>query len=253
MRWALSEPLWPPIPKFPFPPPAGETLEALLDRRRAGEPVAFLLGRREFYGRSFEVGPAALVPRPETEHLVDAALAGLPAGAARFIDLGTGGGCLAVTLVLERPAWKGTALDIAPEALDLARRNAERLGAVSRLDFALADFTAPGCGESLPGDFHLAISNPPYVSEEEYRDLSPAVRLYEPRGALVSGPTGLEHARAVLEFAARILPPGGLLLMEHGATRGEAVRGLCPPALWENISTGLDLAGRDRFLAAARR
>jgi release factor glutamine methyltransferase len=145
------------------------------------------------------------------------------------------------------------AVDISREALDTARSNAARLGAVSRLAFVLADFTGPDFGKELPDGLSLVISNPPYVSEEEYRTLEPAVRLFEPRRALVSGLAGQEHAMAVTAAAVRLLRPGGLLLMEHGAGQGEAARRLCPPALWEKVSTGRDLAGRDRWLAAVRR
>jgi release factor glutamine methyltransferase len=240
-------------PDVPIPFPLAERLDGLLARREKGEPVAYLLGRKEFYGRSFEVCPATLVPRPETELLVDEALRLLPESATDIVDLGTGSGCLAVTLLLERPAWTGVALDISRDALNTAGRNAERLGAASRLAFVHADFTRPDFWRELPGEPRMVISNPPYVTEKEYETLEPAVRLYEPRQALVSGPDGLEHARAVVEAAGRALPGGGLLLMEHGSGQGEAARALCSPATWEKAATARDLAGRDRCLVARRR
>lgn len=245
-------------PDLEVPREAGARLAGLLERRLSGEPVAYLLGWREFYGRSFEVNSATLIPRPESECLVDEALARLPERAAHFADLGTGSGCLAVTLAAERPLWRGVAVDISPQALDTARRNAERLGAADRLAFVRADFSGPGFLPDVRAAFpaaglSLVISNPPYVSEAEYAALDPAVRDFEPKTALVPGSTGLEHARAVVEIARHALRPGGLLLMEHGAAQGEAVRALCGPDLWRDVHTGRDLAGLDRYLAAFRR
>ncbi|MCH5276755.1 MAG: peptide chain release factor N(5)-glutamine methyltransferase [Desulfovibrionaceae bacterium] len=248
-------------PERELPPDAGERLAGLLKRRLAGEPVAYLLGRREFYGRSFDVDPSTLIPRPESECLVDEALARLPERAVHFADLGTGSGCLAVTLAAERPLWRGVAVDISEHALHMARRNAERLGAADRLTFVLADFTLPAFLPDFPPDspdanhagLDLVISNPPYVSEAEYAALDPGVRDYEPKTALLSGPAGLEHARAVVELAWRILRPGGLVLMEHGAAQGEAARALCAPRRWREVRTLRDLAGLDRCLAAIHR
>lgn len=240
-------------PDDPLPDEAKTTLESLLKRRLAGEPVAYLLGTREFYGRDFEVDASTLIPRPETECLVDEALARLPERGVRFADFGTGSGCLAVTLAAERPFWRGVALDVSEAALTVARRNAERLDTADRLTFLCADFTLPGFHEAGTAGLHLAISNPPYVSEEEYAGLEAGVRDYEPALALVPGPTGLEHLKAVAEAAWRVLRPGGLLIMEHGASQGPAVRALCPPDRWKEISTGRDLAGLDRYLAAVRR
>lgn len=240
-------------PDRDLPPGAEERLAGLLARRLNGEPLAYLLGWREFYGRSFEVNAATLIPRPETECLVDEALARLPEHAVHFADLGTGSGCLAITLAAERPFWKGVVADISEQALDTARRNAERLEVADRLTFLCADFTRPGFWEAGSAGLSLVISNPPYVSEAEYAVLAPGVRDYEPKTALVPGPTGLEHARAVVEAARHILRPGGLLLMEHGASQGEAVRALCPPECWHSVETGRDLAGLERYLAAVHR
>lgn len=240
-------------PDRELPPEAEERLAGLLARRLAGEPLAYLLGWREFYGRSFEVNAATLIPRPETEHLVDEALARLPERAVHFADLGTGSGCLAVTLAAERPFWKGVAVDISEQALATARRNAERLDAADRLTFVCADFTRPGFWDAGNAGLRLVVSNPPYVSEAEYAALDPGVRDYEPKTALVPGPTGLEHSRAVVEAAWHILRPGGLLLMEHGATQGENIRALCPPECWHDVETGRDLAGLDRYLVAVHR
>lgn len=240
-------------PDRELPPGAEDRLADLLRRRLRGEPVAYLLGWREFYGHAFEVNSATLIPRPETEHLVDEALARLPERAVRFADLGTGSGCLAVTLAVERPLWKGVALDISEDALDTARRNAERLEAADRLAFVCADFTQPGFWDAGSAGLHLVVSNPPYVSEAEYATLDPGVRDYEPKTALVPGSTGLEHPCAVVGAAWHILRPGGLLLMEHGAGQGAAARALCPPDRWRDVETGRDLAGCDRYLVAVHR
>ena len=235
-------------------PPAAEIqLKALLERRAAGEPLAYILGVREFYGRDFAVNPHTLIPRPETEHLIETALdffdrQGMADKPLRFADLGTGSGCIAITLAAERPAWQGTALDISSGALDTARGNADSNGV--KLAFLQADFTQP-----LPfgsASFDLLVSNPPYVSEEEYAELDAGVRDFEPRSALVPGPEGMEHPRAVEKAARRLLRPGGLFLMEHGWLQGEACRALCHADFWTDVHTGRDLAGKDRFLFAVR-
>ena len=234
------------------PADAERRLEALLARRLAGEPAAYLLGRREFYGRDFFVDSGTLIPRPETEHLVEAALEFFgDRQDVRFLDLGTGSGCIAVTLAAERPTWRGAAVDISSAALKTARKNAEANGAADAVTFVEADFTGP-----LPfacGSFDLVVSNPPYISEEEYAGLDPGVRNFEPRSALVPGPEGLEHPRAVEAAARALLKEGGLLLMEHGYLQGDACRALCPDAYWKDMRTGRDLAGKDRFLSAVRR
>lgn len=229
-----------------------DTLESLLARRLAGEPVAYILGKREFYGRDFLVNRHTLIPRPETEHLVEAALDFFRGQEQiRFLDLGTGSGCIAVTLAAERPLWRGTAVDVSPLALETAKSNAERLGAAERMTFLYADFTKPLPLEAQ--SFDLVVSNPPYISEEEYAALDAGVRNFEPRSALVPGPEGLEHPRAVEAAARALLKEGGLFLMEHGHLQGEACRALCPDAYWKDVRTGRDLAGKDRFLFAVRR
>ena len=239
--------------EVPVPADAEVRLEALLARREQGEPLAYILGVREFYGRDFAVNPHTLIPRPETEHLIETALEffdkrGMADKPLRFIDLGTGSGCIAVTLAAERPAWQGTALDISQGALETARRNAEANEA--KLAFLHADFTQPLPFE--PASFDLVVSNPPYISEEEYTELDAGVRDFEPRSALVPGPEGMEHPRAVEEVARRLLCPGGLFLMEHGWLQGEACRALCHADFWNDVHTGCDLAGKDRFLFAVR-
>lgn len=234
------------------PSEAAERLESLLQRRLSGEPVAYLLGSREFFGRDFLVDSGTLIPRPETEHLVEEALEFFhDRRDVRFLDLGTGSGCIAVTLAAERPSWRGVAVDISPEALAVARRNAERNGVKEAVNFLHADFTKPL--PLAPRSFDLVVSNPPYISEEEYAGLDAGVRNFEPRSALVPGPEGLEHPRAVEAAARALLKEGGLFLMEHGYLQGEACRALCQAAYWMDMRTGRDLAGKDRYLFAVRR
>ena len=223
---------------------------ALLDRRSLGEPVARILGEREFYGRIFAVSGAALVPRPETELLVELALARLPAVELAFADLGTGAGCLGVSLCAERPAWKAVLADIAAPALALAVGNAGRHGVAERALPVLGDFCMP---LFRAGSLDCIVSNPPYVAEAEYHGLSREVRDFDPRCALVPGASGLEHIRALAVRAAEALRPGGLLLMEFGAEQGRAVEEIFCGKDWTDIRIHKDLAGLERCLEARRR
>lgn len=243
-------------------PPASAlaVAEDLARRRGTGEPVAHILGRKEFYGREFSVTPATLVPRPETELLVDLALRFAASGRAPrggwFGDFGAGSGCIAVTLGLELPAWRGLALDRSPEALGVARNNARRLRA-DGLAFALADFTRPPL---RPGSLDLLVSNPPYVSQAEYAGLSREVRDFEPKSALVPDvpekkdtADGMEHAGAIISQAMRLLRPGGQLLVEIGCRQAAAALAAASDKAWESVEIHRDLAGLDRVLAARKR
>ncbi len=226
-------------------------LDLILERCLQGEPVAYVLGHREFYGRDMDVERSTLIPRPETEDVVEAALSAFGGTSiVRFLDIGTGSGCIAVTLAAERPLWNGVAVDISRDALSVAMRNASRWGVSERVSFAQMDVTQPmPFGER---SFDLVISNPPYVSSEEYERLDPCVRNFEPRCALLTGDAGMELPRAVECAARRMLRPNGLFLMEHGWLQGEQCRALCSSRYWEGVYTGRDLAGRDRFLSAVR-
>ena len=243
-------------PERPVSDDEAQRFAELVRRRAAGEPVAYLLGVKEFFGRDFKVTPATLVPRPETELLIEAALdaSELPAGdALRFADFGTGSGCIAITLCLERPAWSGIAVDLSSEALAVARDNAMALGVRQRLNLLQADFTKPPL---KPHSLDLLISNPPYISCTEYAELSPEVRLYEPALALVPGgqtngcADGLEDERRLIDVAARLLKPGGVLLMEHGWTQAPALSLLLERHTWYKISLNNDLSGKQRFIKA---
>lgn len=229
------------------------SMDTLLARREQGEPAAYLMGVREFFGREFVVTPATLIPRPETELLVEAALHLCSTKeTVRFADFGTGSGCIAITLCLERPAWYGFAVDASKEALHTAAQNARKHEA-HQVTPLLADFTRPLLADR---SLHLLISNPPYVSEAEYAALSHEVRDFEPKSALV--PTmndhadGLEHAAKIIEAGAKALRPGGVLLIEHGCTQGAALRVLLENNTWLNPMNHKDLAGLDRFVSAVR-
>lgn len=215
-----------------------EKYQALLARRLAGEPVAYLLGEKEFFGRSFHVTPAVLVPRPETELLVELALEKLPP-AGRVLDLGTGSGCIAITLALERPDCGILAVEQSAEALSVAKQNAVRLGA--RLGFY------PGSWfQALPADtekFDLIVSNPPYVAEG---DSHLAALAQEPAEALASGADGMDDIRLIVQGAPAWLKPGGWLLFEHGWDQGEACRDLLKQAGFCDVETRADLAGIGR-------
>lgn len=262
-------------PTAPVPEDALARAATLLAHRAAGEPVAHVLGQREFYGRDFMVTPATLIPRPETELLVETALSLAPRG-TRFADCGTGTGCIAVTLCAERMDIHGIACDISPAALAVAARNmiahlgggkpdAARQAAFLRCQPVLADFTRPLFRD---GALDLLVSNPPYVSEFEHAGLAPEVRDREPRAALVpcaggglddaatvqGRADGLGHARVLVAEAGRVLRPGGLFLMEFGSAQGQAVAALFAPhaPLWAGVDIRKDLAGLDRFVVARR-
>jgi release factor glutamine methyltransferase len=224
-------------------------------RRAEHEPVAYITGTREFYGRPFRVTPAVLVPRPETEGLVEEALglarpdvAGRAAGAGlRVVDVGTGSGCLAITLALEWPGAQVTATDVAPDALAVAADNAKRLGA-TRIDFRRTNLL-----DGLPGLFDLVVSNPPYIAIADRPTLPADVRDHEPAAALYGGDDGLDVVRELVADTAAILAPNGHLVMEIGAGQAEAVRALIegtPGLAWRRVTP--DLAGIPRVVVASR-
>jgi release factor glutamine methyltransferase len=223
-------------------------INELTARREAGEPVAYLLGVREFYGRAFSCTPAALIPRPETELLIDRALLRLPVGATlRVLDVGTGTGCIAITLALERPNAIVTAIDISPEALALASDNAQQLGA--NVTFIQSNWFA-----ALPPDapFDLILSNPPYIVPGDMHLTQGDLR-FEPAVALADAVDGLESYRQLALGALRQLSPGGTLIVEHGYDQGESVPALLAAAGFANVAMHRDLAGHPRITEACRR
>lgn len=226
--------------------------EALVARRAAGEPAAYLLGEREFYSLAFRVTPDVLIPRPETEGLIEQAKRLYPKDfPLRFADFGTGSGCLAVTLAHEFRQARGLAVDLSEPALEVARANARTHGVAERLEFARADFTRLALPE---GSLDLVVANPPYVTDAEYADLSFEVRDHEPRQALVSPEQGLWHLRGLLPVAARALRPLGRLLCEIGSGQGAAALRLAgdPVLGFSGASVLKDYAGLDRVLFATK-
>lgn len=228
------------------------TFLALVARRAKGEPAAYLLGEKEFYSLAFRVTPDVLIPRPETELLIEEAERLFPNDAAlAFADFGTGSGALAVTLAHVFPNSHGLAVDLSAPALEVARHNARVHGVAARLDFLCADFSTL---ELPTASLDLMVANPPYVSEAEYAGLSPEVRGFEPRGALVSADSGLAHIRGLAPMAARALKPGGVLLCEFGSSQGRAVLEFFsdPAQGFVNPVILRDYAGLDRALRAVR-
>ena len=204
--------------------PDRAAFRALIKRRVDGWPVAYLVGSREFYMLPFEVSPAVLIPRPETETLVTECLGLIKRlTAPTVLDLGTGSGCVAVSIAHQKKDAAITAVDISPDALDIARGNASRNGVAGRITFAQGDLFGP-----LPGGvaFDVVVSNPPYVTPAELAGLAPDVRDHEPRLALDGGPDGLTFYRRIAAGAGAVLKPGGWLLVEIGATQDEAVRAI---------------------------
>ena len=243
-------------PEQVLTPEQHASFSALVERAAAGEPLAYLTGEREFYGLDFWVNQHVLVPRPETELLVDLAL---PLRPARVLDVGTGSGCLAVTLAVHLPAASVTAADLSPEALELAQANAARHGVEARLAFVHSDLLAAWLpstdplgtrplGQPLPPGFDLIVANLPYIDTDELRGL--AVSRHEPWPALDGGPGGLAVIERLLAQAPHCLVPGGRLLLEIGATQGRAAVALAAAAFpAAHISLHQDLAGLDRVVA----
>ncbi|OJW89293.1 peptide chain release factor N(5)-glutamine methyltransferase [Thiobacillus sp. 65-1402] len=211
--------------------------DALLTRRLAGEPIAYLVGAREFYGRPFEVSPAVLIPRPDTELLVELALAHMPPGqAVEVLDLGTGSGCIAITLALERPLAQVTALDRSPAALAVARRNAARLDA--EVEFLSSDWFAALGGRH----FDLIVGNPPYIAAGDPHLNRGDIR-FEPLTALAAGRDGLDDLRRLTATACAHLKPGGALLLEHGYDQADAVQALLRASGFHSPRSWTDLSG----------
>lgn len=219
--------------------------DLLVAHRSMGHPVAYLVGTREFYGRDFAVGPAVLIPRPETETLVEAALARM-GDSGSVLDLGTGSGAIAVTLACERPGWVVRAVEASEEALAVARANAARHGARVALDLgswytALADLR-----------FDLVVANPPYVAADDHHLMEGDLR-FEPRGALTDGSAdGLESIRAIVSGAPVHLKSGGWLLMEHGYDQSEACQVMLAGAGFTDLVSIPDLAGIPRVAGGRR-
>ncbi|MES1935139.1 peptide chain release factor N(5)-glutamine methyltransferase [Salinisphaera hydrothermalis] len=231
----------------PLEPETIERVEAAVARRLTGEPLAYIVGRIGFHDIELEVTPAVLVPRPDTETLVEAALARLPADTAlRVADLGTGSGAIALALAHARPRWRLVATDADPNALAVARGNAERL-ALTTVSFAHGCWLEPLAGER----FDAIVSNPPYIDADDSHLDAPALR-HEPYHALVADTGGLGDIQRIATAATNHLEPGAPLLVEHGYTQGPAVRRLFAAAGLTRIETEADLGGHPRVTIGYR-
>jgi release factor glutamine methyltransferase len=216
-------------------------IDMLVSLRASGQPVAYLVGHREFYSRDFRVTPDVLIPRPETEVLVEAALAKLPA-AGTCLDLGTGSGAIGVTIACERPKARVTAIEASAAALEVARANAAALGVADRLELLEGSWYRPVAGRR----FDVIVANPPYVSEGDAH-LGEGDLRFEPRGALTDGSAdGLDSIRAIVAGARGHLAPGGWLLVEHGHDQAEAARQVLIAAGFAERVSLTDLAGIPR-------
>ncbi|HUY19725.1 MAG TPA: peptide chain release factor N(5)-glutamine methyltransferase [Candidatus Binataceae bacterium] len=226
-------------------PQAAAQFEQFVARRAAREPLAYIVGRREFYALDLIVTPAVLIPRPETETVVDAALAFIAdAPGARVLDLGTGSGCIAIAIAANAPRARIVATDVSAAALEVARANAMRLHLTARVDFVCGDLF-----EAVNGArFDLVVSNPPYV--EDGATLAPEISDFEPPLALYAGPDGLAFYRRIAASIRDHLEPGGMLIVEVGATQADAVAALCREAGAINVEATRDLAGAQRIVQA---
>jgi len=232
-----------------IPDEAATRFAALLGQRAARQPMAQILGRREFWGLEFRVTPDVLDPRPDSETLVAEMLARLPdrQTALRLLDFGTGSGCLLLSLLHELPQARGLGIDRSGAALAVATENAARLGLAARAAFQAGDW-----GRDLAGLFDIVISNPPYIESAAIPSLAAEVARHEPLGALDGGPDGLEAYRRLIPDAARLLTPGGLVALEIGQGQEAAVGGLLGLAGFTGIEQKADLGGTIRVLLARK-
>jgi release factor glutamine methyltransferase len=221
-------------------PDEASRLDDLVARRLRGEPIAYIVGRREFFGLAFRVGPAVLIPRPDTELIVDLSLERLPDNAARLLDMGTGSGAIAVAVAHTRPDADVTALDVSPDALAVAQANAAANGA--RVRFLESSwFDALAAGDT----FDVIASNPPYIAAGDEHLVQGDLR-FEPVGALTDHADGLSALRIIIQDSPRHLAPGGWLLLEHGYDQAAAVRALLADAGFTDVQSWRDLAGIER-------
>jgi len=230
-----------------------ERFRECLERRAQGEPLQYITANQEFFGLDFEVTKDVLIPRPETELLIETALKLLTPSADAFIcDVGTGSGCIAITLLQQLKQARAVAIDISPDAIAVARRNAERHSVADRIDFVLSDCFAALTLRGSRASFDLIVSNPPYVEEGAMADLQREVRDFEPRNALAAGADGLDIIRRLLLEASGFLKPAGYFLFEIGFNQAAAVRDLLDPKIWKLTDIYEDLQGIPRTVALQR-
>jgi release factor glutamine methyltransferase len=232
-------------------PSSRTTFRDFVRRRSEGAPVAYLVGRKEFYSLAFEVSPAVLIPRPESEFVVVEYLERTRhLSAPHTVDVGTGSGCLAIASAYHQPGGRFVAIDISEAALAVARRNAASIGVQDRIDFRLGDQLEPIHGE---GPFDAIISNPPYIPTEAIASLEPGVRDYEPRSALDGGPGGLAMVARLIETSVGLLKPGGHLILEIGSNQEAPVRSLIGAQAGLKLApTVFDHAQHPRVIRASR-
>jgi release factor glutamine methyltransferase len=234
------------------PADAMARLRELTARRVRREPMAYILGEREFWGLPFKVSPAVLIPRPDSETVIETVL-DLFADRSqplRMLDLGVGSGCLLLTLLREYPQASGVAMDASGAALEVARANAEALGVASRTTFVTADWRQPGWTDGLGAPFDLVVSNPPYIESETIGGLMPEVALHEPKLALDGGPDGLAPYRIIAAESARLLVPGGWVVVEGGERQAPDIAGIFAAAGLVPTPPRKDLGGIDRVVAS---
>jgi release factor glutamine methyltransferase len=242
-------------PEFELSPEDAAAYAQLIERRSEGVPTQYLTGRQEFWGLEFEVGPGVLIPRPETEHVIEVALERLGtrrAESLRIADVGTGSGCIAISLARELPRSQIVATDISAAALDYAQRNAARHSVSDRIQFLKADLleAAIEAPNSAGTRFDLIVSNPPYVGRGDAASLPREVREHEPPDALFAGDNGLQIYPALIEQAARKLAPNGILVLELGYNGAQYVGSLLSAPHWSDLRFTRDLAGIERVISA---
>lgn len=221
-------------------------LEDLLERRQKGWPVAYLVGRQEFWSLDLMVSPDVLIPRADTETLVEMVLAAYSGDEPlKIADLGTGSGAIALALATARPHWEIVATDRSPRSLNVAKKNAERLK-IDTVCFCLGDW----CAALTQCDFDVIVSNPPYLSEEEWAAGMQELT-FEPKNALVSNENGLEDIRKIMMGSKKHLKPQGRLMLEHGYQQGEAIRNMLHSQGYRSVITRKDLAGLERVTVAS--
>ena len=227
-------------PERALPAAAGWSFQQLIRRRLQGEPVAYIRGHQEFWSLLLEVSPAVLIPRPETELVVERTLALLRPDAKEMADLGTGSGAIALAVASERPSLQITGVDASADALEIARRNAARLQ-LGNVHFERGSWFAPLAGRR----FDVVAANPPYIARGD-TDLAADVSRFEPEIALIAGATGLEAIEQIVAQAGAHLQPGGCLILEHGWTQGVAVRERLVRSGFAHVRSHADLAGHER-------
>jgi release factor glutamine methyltransferase len=227
-----------------------DSVRALTARRVRREPMAYILGEREFWGLPFKVTPAVLVPRPDSETVIEAALSLMPdrTRAWRLLDLGVGSGCLLLALLREYPQARGVGLELSSDALRVARENAEALGVADRVQFVHGDWRRANWAEELAGPFDLAVSNPPYIETGALDGLMPEVADFEPRPALDGGADGLDAYRILAHAGPKLVTSGGCFLVEGGARQAAEITGIFSSGGGRPLGLWKDLGGIERVV-----